>query len=241
MSGSRPRAIIVSEIAQLLLLCELLWRAFQMHSIVSIVGAFGIDCIAGAMIFLATRKKKILARDMLAGLAILSWLLASGLALRDRELRIAVEGVLTINLIAVAMLYTDGADEWFGRKKNETAATKPNSETRNPGQLINWFRDEIIRWFNSVDVGIRPRDVFKGRDINLYPFTPRGQKWIEQNILKFSDPKWSQLERCLMLSDLDSSHFGLASVVSEMKHAGLKLEFYGRLKGWDGATPWLGD
>ena len=137
--------------------------------------------------------------------------------------------------------YIDSADCWFGRKNIETAAATPTSETRNPGQLTNWFRDGIISWFNSVDVGIRPRNVFKGRDINLYPFTPRGEKWIEQNILQFNDPKWSQQERCLMLSDIDSSHSGLVLIVNTMKRAGLKLKFYGRLKGWDGVAPWLGD
>jgi hypothetical protein len=44
-----------------------------------------------------------------------------------------------------------------------------------------------------------------------------------------------------MLSDIDSSHFGLVLIVNKMKHAGLKLKFYGRLKGWDGETPWFGD
>jgi len=119
MSSTRPRAIIVSEIAQLLLLCEPLWRAFQMDSVVSVVGAFAINCIAGAVILLATRKKMIWARDVLAGLAVFSWLFATGLAVWQRELGI-VEGVLTINFVAVAMLFTDSAENWFAENATET-------------------------------------------------------------------------------------------------------------------------
>jgi hypothetical protein len=64
-------------------------------------------------------------------------------------------------------------------------------------------------WFttgrNSVDIGIRPRGVFKGADVNLYPFTHRGTEWVQQNIITFSQPRWSQEERCLILSVTDSS------------------------------------
>ena len=119
MSSTRPRTIIISEIIQLILLCEPLWRAFQMDSVVSVVGAFAISCIAGAVILLATRKKKVWARDVLAGLAVLSWLFAAGLAVWQHQLGI-VEGVLTINLVAVAMLFTDSAENWFGEKATET-------------------------------------------------------------------------------------------------------------------------
>ena len=60
-------------------------------------------------------------------------------------------------------------------------------------------------WFttgrNSVDIGIRPRGVFKGADVNLYPVTHRGTEWVQQNIITFSQ----QEERCLILSVTDSS------------------------------------
>jgi hypothetical protein len=119
MTSTRPRAIIVSEITQLLLLCEPLARAFRMDSAVSIAGTFAMSCIAGAVIMLATRKKNIWARDVLAGLAAISWLLATGLTVWQRELEI-VEGVLTINLVAVAMLFTASAENWFCKDVTET-------------------------------------------------------------------------------------------------------------------------
>jgi hypothetical protein len=118
MTSSRPRAIIGSEITQLLLLCEPLARAFQMDSVVSVVGTFAIICIFRAVILLATRKKKIWARDVLAGFAVISWLLATGLTVWQRELGL-VEEVLTINLVAVAMLFTASAENWFGKNATE--------------------------------------------------------------------------------------------------------------------------
>jgi hypothetical protein len=95
-------------------------------------------------------------------------------------------------------------------------------------------------WFNGVDIGVRPRNVLKGTDVNLYPFTRRGVEWLEQNLDQFSQPVWSQRERCLMLSESDASHIGLALTVGKLQRAGLKLRFYGRLKGWDGLSPWVG-
>jgi len=96
-----------------------------------------------------------------------------------------------------------------------------------------------MRWFKRVDIGIRPRHVFDGIDLNVYPFTRLGAEWIENNIDRFSDPIWSRNERCLELSKPDSSRFGLALIVSMLQDAGLKVRFYGRLKGWDQSRPWM--
>jgi hypothetical protein len=93
-------------------------------------------------------------------------------------------------------------------------------------------------WLSRVDIGIRPREVFEGRAVNLYPFTKRGAEWIEGNMDKFSDPAWLQKDRCLLLSDAESSHLGLALLVGYLQDAGLKMKFYGRLKGWDQNKPW---
>jgi hypothetical protein len=99
------------------------------------------------------------------------------------------------------------------------------------GQM-GWFSS----WFNKVDIGLRPRNVFEGIEVNLYPFTPRGIEWLEQNAGKFIEPQWSKRDH-LMLSDLDS--IGLPRVVEMLLDAGLKIRFYGRLKGWDGNPHWL--
>jgi len=99
---------------------------------------------------------------------------------------------------------------------------------------VNWLKD----WFNRVDIGIRPRDVFSGVDVNLYPFTPRGIEWVQANIHRFDEPKWSERERCLMLSESDSGYFSLGLLVGQIELAGLRVRFYGRLKGWDGNSPW---
>ena len=97
-----------------------------------------------------------------------------------------------------------------------------------------WFSN----WYNKVDIGLRPRNVFMGAEVNLYPFTQRGLDWLEQNINKFMEPVWSRRDRCLMLSELDC--LALMSVVEMLQDAGLKVRFYGRLKGWDGKSPfWL--
>jgi hypothetical protein len=96
-----------------------------------------------------------------------------------------------------------------------------------------------MRWFKRADIGIRPRDVLHGLDVNIYPFTRQGVEWIEQNINRLSDPVWSQKERCLKLSRADSSHFGLTLITSMLDDAGLKMRFYGRLKGWDKNKPWI--
>jgi len=99
---------------------------------------------------------------------------------------------------------------------------------------MGWFSN----WHNKVDIGLRPRNVFVGTEVNLYPFTPRGIEWLEQNVDKFMDPAWSKRDRCLMLSELDC--LALMRVVEILQDAGLKVRFYGRLKGWDGKSPfWL--
>jgi hypothetical protein len=92
--------------------------------------------------------------------------------------------------------------------------------------------------FSRVDIGFRPRNVFEGRAVNLYPFTQRGADWMQGNLDKFSDPVWEQKDRCWLLSDADSSHFGLVMTVGYLQDAGVKFKFYGRLKGWEKNKPW---
>jgi hypothetical protein len=96
---------------------------------------------------------------------------------------------------------------------------------------MGWFSS----WRNKVDIGLRPRQVSEGTEVNLYPFTKNGYEWLEQNLDKFSDAKWSQENRCLELSDLDC--LGLHTIVQSLLDAGLTVRFYGRLKGWDGELP----
>lgn len=121
MISARPRAVLISEIVQLLLLWEPIWRAFQSASVGSIIGTFVICSIPATIILFATRMKKIWARDVLAGLALIA-LIASlvgfGLHFFDpnwsaREALLIV-GWLVINLVAVALLYSDSAIQWFG-------------------------------------------------------------------------------------------------------------------------------
>jgi hypothetical protein len=96
----------------------------------------------------------------------------------------------------------------------------------------------LSNWHSKVDIGLRPRNVFVGTKVNPYPFTQRGIEWLEQNIDKFMEPAWSQRDRCLMLSELDC--LALISIVGMIQDAELKVRFYGRLKGWDGKSPfWL--
>jgi hypothetical protein len=121
MNSTRPKAILISEVVQLLLLCEPIWRAFHATSVVSIIGTFVICSIPATIILLATRRKKIWARDLLAGFALIAFigaLVGFGIHLLDpdwsaREAFLVV-GWLLINLLAVALLYTDGAIQWFG-------------------------------------------------------------------------------------------------------------------------------
>jgi hypothetical protein len=241
MSDARPRAVLVSEIGQLLLLCEPIWRALKLNSIVSLIGTSVLCLIAATIVLLATRRKKIWARDFLGGLAlfaVLVWLVVLGFHFFDPDWR-TEEAIfsmiwLFINVTAVALLFTKSAMEWFG----DLSEYEPTSGLVQTGRgaAMGWF----MRWFNRVDIGLRPRNVFKGTDVNLYPFTRRGVEWIEQNLHRFSQPVWSQRERCLMLSKIDSSPIGLSLIVGMLQQAGLKLRFYGRLKGWDGASRWVG-
>jgi hypothetical protein len=96
---------------------------------------------------------------------------------------------------------------------------------------MDWFD----RWRNEVDIGVRPRHVFEGSDVNLYPFTKRDEDVLFTNLDKFSEPGWNESSRCLELSELDC--VGLHLIVDRFVKAGLKVRFYGRLKGWDGTRP----
>jgi hypothetical protein len=92
--------------------------------------------------------------------------------------------------------------------------------------------------FDRVDIGIRPRQVLEGSDVNLYPFTPRGIKWMEQNIRQFTEPSWCQKERGLKLSNSDST-VRLIAIVRTLQADRLKIKFYGRLNDWNTRLPSL--
>ena len=98
----------------------------------------------------------------------------------------------------------------------------------------------MFDWFKAVDIGIRPRQVFEGSDVNLYPFTPRGAKWMEQNIQHFSEASWCQKERCLKLSNSDST-VRIKRIVQALQADKLKIKFYGRLNDWNTWLPNLND
>jgi ABC-type dipeptide/oligopeptide/nickel transport system permease component len=113
MGDHRPRTIVVSEIVQLLLLCEPLWRALQLNSLVSVVGTSIIVSIPAAVILLATQRKKQWAREVLAGFALLGlltpvWFFAVG----DPDWP-WIATICIANAIAVSLLFTDGAEQWF--------------------------------------------------------------------------------------------------------------------------------
>lgn len=107
----------------------------------------------------------------------------------------------------------------------------PGGTTRGRGTPMGWFG----RWRNEVDIGVRPRHIFDGTEVNLYPFTKRGEDWLFANLDKFSEPGWNQPSRCLELSEFDC--LGLHLIVDRLVKAGLTVRFYGRLKGWDGTRP----
>ncbi len=94
----------------------------------------------------------------------------------------------------------------------------------------------LFNWFKGVDIGIRPRHVFEGSDVNLFPFTQSGIQWLQKNIQLFKEPVWSQKERCLKLSSSDSS-IRLEAIVRALQSDGLKIKFYGRLEGWNTQFP----
>jgi hypothetical protein len=87
----------------------------------------------------------------------------------------------------------------------------------------------LFNWLAGVDIGIRPRQVFEGSDVNLFPFTKAGVEWLRHNIQHFTDPVWSQDERCLKLSPIDSTN-NFSNVLRSLKSGGLKIKLYGRLK-----------
>jgi hypothetical protein len=93
----------------------------------------------------------------------------------------------------------------------------------------------LTKWRESVDFGLRPRQVHEGAEINLYPFTKRAAEWLVQNLDSFEGSTWSPRDRCLELSDLETLQ--LDRIVDRLDEAGMKMRFYGRLRGWDGKSP----
>jgi hypothetical protein len=97
--------------------------------------------------------------------------------------------------------------------------------------MLGWF----TRWRESVDFGLRPRHVHEGAEINLYPLTKRAAEWLAQNLNSFKGSTWSPHDRCLELSDPEALQ--LDRIVARLDEAGMKMRFYGRLRGWDGKSP----
>ena len=110
-----------------------------------------------------------------------------------------------------------------------TAKSKIDIPTLFPPKLLELLELTLPNWLSSVDVGIRPRQVFEGSDVNLFPFTKAGIEWLRENIQDFTDPIWSPEERCLRLSPTDST-VNLPNVLRALQNDGLKIKFYGRLK-----------
>ena len=94
----------------------------------------------------------------------------------------------------------------------------------------------LLGIFKTVDIGIRPRQVSDGSDIDIYPFTQNGMKWLEQNIQQFADPKWSQKDRRLELSPIDSTT-RFADILRAPQSNGLKIKLYGRLRDLNQGLP----
>jgi hypothetical protein len=101
-------------------------------------------------------------------------------------------------------------------------------------RLTSAMLSRLAKWHNEVDVGLRPREVFEGTHVNLYPFTRRAREWLIQNHDKFSGGEWRERDGYLELSERDC--LALDAVVKLLVDAGLKIRFYGRLQGWAGKS-----
>lgn len=86
----------------------------------------------------------------------------------------------------------------------------------------------LPNWLRRPDVGLRPR---AGAKVDLQPLT----RWLKQNLFRFPGAVWSRKRECLELSEGDV--IALHLVVERIRAAGLKVRFYGRLRGWDGSSP----
>jgi hypothetical protein len=141
MGGTRPRIVAISEAIQLLLFCEPLWRAIELGSAISVTGTSVVSVVAAVIILQATRRRKVWARDLLAGLATLSvlWLLvqivlsyfSEQVATQLELLPVTERFILPSNLVAVALLFTSQAMEWFGDRASQARSDKrkPTSNT----------------------------------------------------------------------------------------------------------------
>src|SRR5258706_482310 len=116
MSDARPRSVIFSEIVQLLLLLEPISRAVQMDSAAAVIGTSVLCLGPAALIILATRGKKVWARDVLAGFAVISvfgFVLAPWFKEMAQFANLRAVLVVFINLGAVGMLFSGSAETWF--------------------------------------------------------------------------------------------------------------------------------
>src|SRR5262245_26005420 len=138
MALARPQTVVASEIVQLLLLAEPLWRSVQMHSAVSIIGAALFCGIAAVVVLEATRGKRHWARTLLAVRALCGLLISVLTYFSAGPWQIMVP-VSVANAVAVALLFTDSAENWFEKGEETSVISK------------------CLGWFNKVDIGVRPR------------------------------------------------------------------------------------
>jgi len=93
---------------------------------------------------------------------------------------------------------------------------------------VGWIANLLRR----PDVGLRPRD---GAHVDLQPLSERGGRWLKHNLFRFPGAVWSRKRACVELSECDV--IALHLVVERLTEAGVRVRFYGRLRGWDGASP----
>jgi hypothetical protein len=102
-----------------------MWHAFKLKSASAIIGTSTILLFGAALILLATRRKKLWARDVLACLAAVNGIGLIVVAVFDWQdfldhFSFDVIAWPLANFIAVAMLFTPSAGEWFwGTRQRE--------------------------------------------------------------------------------------------------------------------------
>ena len=105
---------------QIALLAEPIWRAIEINDWPSIIGSSCIVAIAAAIVLLATRRRRDWARLWLAGLATLALLWFSGAFVFDFFMQSSIQwvplAVVAANFVAVALLFTNSAEQWFSQR-----------------------------------------------------------------------------------------------------------------------------
>ena len=118
MAQARPRILALSETIQILLLSEPIGRALNMDSTCSLIGAVVICLAAVGLIELAVRGRKSWAREALGLLAILSLIfllfqIVTSFWRGELQIPPLVTLWILTNFIAVGMLFTESAENWF--------------------------------------------------------------------------------------------------------------------------------